>query len=241
MKLLFSLFLAVILFSSCGKTEKSNESRNESETQDKTGTTNTNQGNSSNSTEASGDDGLKNLSYEVGTLPQSVKYDGKVVAGAKWDDNNGQNILIITETAEKNQSNDERMKELFAYLYVVNGSDTKLLWRVNDFIKDCPLDITMNYLQKSLIVTDLNNNGIAENTFLYIMSCRGDVSPEDMKLIMHEGETKYAIRGSRKLEMSGESYGGETKVDPSFDNAPVDFLPFAKEQWAKFRTVKIDY
>jgi len=71
------------------------------------------------------------------------------------------------------------------------------------------------------------------------MSCKGDVSEDDMKLMMHEGETKYAIRGSMKLKMGGETYGGKMNVDASFDKAPKEFLDYAKEQWNKFQTEKI--
>jgi hypothetical protein len=86
----------------------------------------------------------------------------------------------------------------------------------------------------------MDNNGIAENTFLYKMSCKGDVSPDDMKLIMHEGASKYAVRGSMILEMDGQKYGGEMKPDASFDKAPQEFLPYAIDQWNKFKTEKLN-
>jgi hypothetical protein len=73
------------------------------------------------------------------------------------------------------------------------------------------------------------------------MACKGDVSPDDMKLIMHEGENKYAIRGTMLLKITGEKpYGGEMKIDASFDKAPEEFVEFAKSQWKKYYTVTID-
>jgi hypothetical protein len=71
------------------------------------------------------------------------------------------------------------------------------------------------------------------------MSCKGDVSPDDMKLIIHEGETKYAVRGSMLMELEGKKYGGEMKLDPAFDKAPAGFSDYAKEQWKKFETDKV--
>lgn len=178
--------------------------------------------------------GIENLTYDTGKLPYGVKYSGKIVAGARWNDKNGENILIITETPVKGTPGDSRMKELFGYHYKISGGETKLLWKINDFVKDCPVDLTLKYVDESLSITDLDNNGIAESIFLYRMSCKGDVSPDDMKLLMHENETKYAIRGNMKLTIKGEgTYGGEMKVDPAFNNAPKEFLDYAKERWNK--------
>jgi hypothetical protein len=152
----------------------------------------------------------------------------------------GENIVLITETSEKTQSGNNRMKELFGYHYIISGGEAKLLWRINDFVKDCPVDITLSYLPKSISITDLDKNGIAESSFLYKTSCKGDVSADDLKLIMHEGETKYAIRGVMKLIVGGETYEkGIMNVDPSFDKAPKEFLDYAKSRWNKFHTEKI--
>lgn len=243
MKQFLALLFVVVIFSACNKDNKLTDtgSKKDSSSQN----TQRNQNSPQNTTNATpqnaGDnkDALTGITYDTGKLPPGIKYDGKIVASAKWTDNNGENYIIVTETEEKNQNADNRMKEMFAYQYTVNGDELKQQWKINDFIKDCPVDITLQYMPKSLSVTDLNKNGIAETTFLYRMSCKGDVSEDDMKLMMHEGETKYAIRGSMKLKMAGETYGGKMNVDASFDKAPKEFLDYAKEQWNKFQTEKI--
>jgi len=91
------------------------------------------------------------------------------VSGAKWIDKNGENILIISETDVKNYLNDGNevtSKEIHAYCYVVTENKTQLLWDIVDFVKDCPLDMRVEFIPKSLSVTDINKNGIGENTFL---------------------------------------------------------------------------
>jgi len=239
MKSIAVIIISIALFASCGKKENQTDTGSKPDTTQAGNTTNENSEGSSGTSETKTTGGIKDLTYEIGTLPASVKYDGKMVAGAKWEDNNGLNILIINETPEKTQSGDERMKELFAYQYIIDGENSKQLWKVNDFIKECPLDISLSYMPKSLTITDLDNNGIAENTFMYRMACKGDVSPDDMKLIMHEAGSKYAIRGSMLLELAGEKYGGEMKIDASFDKAPKEFLDHAKAEWTKFKTEKV--
>lgn len=239
MKLILTLFISAVILASCGKKDDVkiiNPQKKDSTTQTKTESNTTSKDTSKTSDTKT--DGIKNLTYEIGKPPANVKFDGKIVSGAKWEDKNGLNILIITETEEKT-SGDNRSKELFAYQYIINGDDAKQLWKVNDFIKECPVDLMLSLIPGSITVTDINKDGVAENTFLYRMSCKGDVSPDDMKLIMHEGETKYAIRGSMIQVMEGKKYGGEMKVDPSFNKAPIGFFAFAQEQWKKFETEKI--
>jgi len=185
---------------------------------------------------------ISKIEYGISKLPATLTgYQGKIVAMAKWEDKTGANVVLITETEEKTNG-DERSKELFGYQYIITDKENKLVWKINDFEKDCPLDLKLQYIDKSITITDLDKNGIGESTFLYRMTCTGDVSPDDMKLIMHEGETKYAIRGEMKLTIKGEgTYGGKMNVDPSFDKAPEEFLEFAKRQWNKFREEKAGY
>lgn len=185
--------------------------------------------------------GIDDLSYDVSTIPKDLDYEGKIVAGARWKDLNGQNYLIITETdARKKKGKFEDFawdKELYAYQYVSGNDGNKLLWKVQDFVKDCEFDITLKFIKNSLTVTDLNDNGIAESTFLYQMSCKSDVSPDDMKLIMHENDKKYAIRGFMNLNVQGKRMqDGKMVVDKSFDDAPAGFLDYAKNEWKKFGT-----
>ena len=132
-------------------------------------------------------------------------------------------------------------KEFFGYQFLVKGDTAELLWKIQDIVKECDADLTLDYIANSLSVTDINKNGIGESTFLYTLGCRSDVSPLGYKLLMHEGKDKYAIRGTRLIVMKGaKPYGGEIKVDPSFDNAPVGFLDYAKKQWKKFEKEKFN-
>jgi hypothetical protein len=233
MKILLTLLVLAVIFASCGKKDDvkiTETQKKDTTTQSRTITDSTRKNSLT--------DGIKNIVYETGKLPASVKYDGKIVSGARWEDKNGQNVLIVCQTDEKT-SGDFRAKELFAYQYILNGEDSKQLWKINDFIKECPVDVILSLIPGSITVTDINRDGVAENTFLYRMSCKGDVSPDDMKLIMHEGENKYAIRGSMILVMDGKKYGGEMKPDQAFDKGPSGFFSYALEQWKKFETEKV--
>src|SRR5437867_10578150 len=43
---------------------------------------------------------ITGLTYDVNNVPDEIKYQGKVVAGARWEDKNGSNILLLTETKQ---------------------------------------------------------------------------------------------------------------------------------------------
>jgi len=202
-------------------------------------------GASSNDTLSSGT--ISGLSYDVKDFLKSLIFDGKFVAGVQWQDKNGKNAVILSETDEKvkkgkgEYEDDWRSKELFGYHFIIKDGPAEELWKVQDFVKDCQFDITMEHMKKSLKVTDLDSNGIAETTFIYKLTCRSDVSPADMKLIMHEGKEKYAIRGEMEISLpNGEEYGGKMNVDKSFNKAPDAFLKYAKKHWDQFKTERFD-
>ena len=242
MKLLIIILAVFILASGCNKEQKT-AIENKKDTTAATQNNNQTQTDPQNANNTGGNTGsasLTNIEYGISKLPPGLKdYDGKIVAMAKWEDKMGSNVIFITETEER--GGEERHKELYGYHYIITDNENKLVWKINDFIKDCPLDITLSYIDKSISITDLDKNGIAESSFIYRMACKGDVSPDDMKLIMHEGETKYAIRGTMILKITGEKpYGGEMKIDASFDKAPKEFVEYAKSQWKKYNMETID-
>lgn len=250
MKKFYLLALAVTIsftFYSCGKKDndtkpttetKKEESKKESETKNE------------KAPEANGQNSgkLEVLKFDKKDIPSDIKFKGKVMGGARWKDNNGENLLIVTETEIQNgkdkDGNEVTSKEIFGYNYIIKSDGSSVLWQVNDFVKDCEFDLFLNYHPSSLTITDLNNDGIAESTFLYRMSCKSDVSPDELKLIMHEGKDKYALRGENQIKFTTDgktvTQGGDYKVDASFDKAPKGFLDYAKKQWEKFKIQELN-
>lgn len=176
-------------------------------------------------------------------LPKTITYKGKVISSLKWTDKAGENILVLTNVeafkSNKQIANDIDMvnydAELYAYHYVKKGTSYELLWKITDFARECPFDILVQFLDNSVEVTDLDNNGIAETWLIYRVACRSDVSPATQKLIMHEGEMKYAIRGTTKIAMQGDpSYGGEMTLDGNFKGGKKEFRDYATKIWKKF-------
>lgn len=177
-------------------------------------------------------------------FPKSIKYEGYVKNAVRWKDKLGDNIVITTETGyhinEKfKHESDGSDAELFAYHYIISGNKVKRTWQVYDFISDCPVDLIASFVKNTFQVTDLNNNGIAEVWLMYKTVCHGDVSPSDMKIIMYEGNQKYAMRGENKVEIgildNGEKQylGGQYKFDENFKKGQKVFKEFAQKLWSE--------
>jgi hypothetical protein len=134
-----------------------------------------------------------------------------------------------------------------------------LLWKISDAEKNCEFDLTAEFLKFSTVIADLDQDDVAETIIQYKLACRSDVSPAQMKLIMHEGESKYALRGlmwvksaendrftvtekTVNLEsMPGSNAGdeweknyGKYRSEKDFANAPPSFVKFARKQWLKY-------
>lgn len=175
-------------------------------------------------------------------FPKPIKYEGFIKNAVRWKDKLGDNIVITTETGyhinnKFKHETDGSDAELFAYHYIISGNQAKRTWQVYDYISDCPVDLVVAFIKDTFQVTDLNNDGTAEIWMMYKMVCHGDVSPSEMKIIMYEGNTKYAMRGENKVQVgvsdNGEKQfeGGSFKFDENFKKGPKVFIEFAQKLW----------
>lgn len=171
------------------------------------------------------------------SIKDSVK--GTITDGASWQDKEGEQMVILTQTENVIAKNTQK-QSLYAYCFIKTQSGWQKKWQVEDNITDCEFDATCEHIPGSLAVTDADSNNVAEASFIYKLSCRSDVSPDGKKLIMYEGAKKYALRGNTIViyKQSGEKYGGDKKIDASFTAANPSLLKFANNQWDKFGTTK---
>lgn len=210
---------------------------------------------------------------DLNSLPAGIRFKGKAVAAVSWSDANGENILVQSSTgrirdgaASKKMQGEMDMVELYANVYVKNGENWELLWTLIDFVRECELDIEASFLKPSPMITDLDHDGLAEATVAYKLACRSDVSPADMKIIMHEGKEKFGLRGMmitdyeikfnqikreanslnlaeiKRSKDEMEAYKqavGRYQNETDFAKAPPEFLAFAKRKWYELMYEKI--
>jgi len=187
-------------------------------------------------------------------LPQGVKVTGKPVALASFVDSKGEHVVVVSvtdvKTTKPTNPDDEAMSErhLFGAQFTLLRNKAKSggpprvgrVWETKDWIKDCPLDLVVEYVPGSLEITDLDNDGTAESFFAYRMTCAGDVGPLTLKLLVHEGETKYAVRGTTRVTVGTDeagkpiSMGGDMALDDAFKTAPKALAAHATMRFEAF-------
>lgn len=155
--------------------------------------------------------------------------------GVSWTDRLGENLLLLTR--EERAPGDV---ELHGYLYRAAPGGWTLTWDILDFVRACEFDLTADFVPGSIRVTDLDHDGEGEAAFLYRTACRSDPSPATQKLLMHEGATKYALRGRARVALPGmPADGGEFTADPAFTAAPAAFLEAATRHWEAYRDERL--
>ncbi|QNH61946.1 M949_RS01915 family surface polysaccharide biosynthesis protein [Hymenobacter sediminicola] len=211
-------------------------------------------------------------------LPAQLRLPGQLLEAWRWTDSQGENLLVVFRTVTKSRqqlaaappdSSDvqdiedfERSAQLTARQYVLAGGTYKELWRLQDAVQDCPFDMWLGPLPGATSITDLDKDGQTETTLLYKLTCRSDVSPSGLKLIMREGAAKYALRGQMVVAYDSVPVSERTPANPccldtisqrqlnapdgyklfagcyksekEFRKAPVAFLLFARQQWRKW-------
>ena len=180
---------------------------------------------------------LKLTNFDLNKLPDAVIYEGTIKDSVGWMDAAGEHIIIATETGihESNKfkhENEGLDAEIFAYHYIVKKDSATLIWKIHDFIQDCPVDIEASFIKNTLQVTDLDKDGIAEIWLMYKTACHGDVSPCDMKILLYQGLKKQVVSGQNKVHISKDlTDGGDYTFDKSFTNGPQAFRDFAIKLW----------
>lgn len=168
-------------------------------------------------------------------MAAGLDYKGTIVHGEAWEDVNGKNFVIFTQTIEETfyeEGPGDKSVYLYAYHFADKGDGYQKMVRIRDWEENCGLVQHAGFRLHTLNITDIDNDGVAEITFVYRLGCNSDPTPVTMKLMMLENGVKYAIRGTTLVELGSEmTYGGEMTVDPAFNNAPNGFLDFAKKIW----------
>lgn len=174
-------------------------------------------------------------------IPANCNYKGKLKVGFTWKDKLGENVFIASESGEiGSESFNEEIGEyiyykeanVYAYHYVVSGSEVKLIRELHDFESKCEFDVNANFLPSTIQVTDLDSDNFGEVWMMYRTYCLSDVSPSDLKIIMFQNGQKYALRGESQIDWGdGTFYGGKFKYDDAFTSGPEVFRNFANTIW----------
>ncbi|MGN6177573.1 MAG: M949_RS01915 family surface polysaccharide biosynthesis protein [Mucilaginibacter sp.] len=173
-------------------------------------------------------------------IPKNMPYQGGLKDAIQYTDKEGTHVVIMTEDiTDDKDDGDMRKASIYAFSYLKNGNSATLQWKMYDFTDLCNVDLEATY-KDNAYVTDLDKNGVAEVWLTYIEACKGDASPSAMKIIMHEGAKKFAMRGTTRVNTGNNVYmGGSYTFDEAFKAAPQSFRNYALQLWKK--NVKEDH
>jgi hypothetical protein len=173
----------------------------------------------------------------VADIPVSCVTKGEVISAFKWTDKLGENVFIATETGEIPSSkvySEIALSDahVYAYHYVIQENQVKLIRELHDFVSECNFDINASFIPRTIHITDLNSDDTGEIWMMYKTYCLSDASPSDLKIMMFQNGQKYAIRGNSLMDLGNQDiYGGDYKMDEAFSSGPSVFRDFAKSMW----------
>ncbi len=123
----------------------------------------------------------------------------------KWTDKLGENIFKIRKYVNYEANEGENIFKLSFSLENSSG-----IVMIKDSILDCPVETDLNFLSKSFNLSDIDNNGFKEMSFMYNKYCRGDISGDDLFLFCIENNNKWFVKGGRtnKAFIGSDYYDG---------------------------------
>jgi len=171
---------------------------------------------------------------------------GTLAHARQVQDAGGRHVLVLTRTEgpsrEMPDPNRKERIDLQATYYDESPTGWKQAWTIKEVV-DCPgLDLAGKFLSKGVTVTDLDRNGVAEVTVPYMTFCGGGVDPGVLKVILRQGETKFALRGETELRLKGMApAGGQYKPDKDLLlPANAVFKQHLEKVWQQVKVVDME-
>lgn len=179
--------------------------------------------------------GFNVLQIGYNDIPRELPIKGVLVEALEFSDKNGLNLVVCTQTGKfpvstKNaagvyeKQNDRA--ELSFYHLVKTGNTYMVMAEFNDG-QDCDgFDLYAGFTKKSLSITDLDKDNVAEISFQMVKSCRSDVSPAERKLLLYEDGKCFVLTGETTLE-------GEQAKMPNYSSGTKEsvFLTYLTKKW----------
>jgi len=92
-------------------------------------------------------------------LAEGLEYNGKIIHGEAWKDNNNENLLIFTQKEIFKSKKDEPetlTRQIYAYHYTKKDGKFELVREVKDGSANCMHDNRAKLLKKSISITDID-------------------------------------------------------------------------------------
>lgn len=179
---------------------------------------------------------IRSIQPDLQSLPGTIIYEGTVVFARQWKDRIGEHLFIATETGvyetvDSASMESSRAGRIQAQHFLL-GDTIKRSWEEGDSIVACMVDTELGFLPSAFELTDLDKDGIYELWLMYKSVCHGDVSPADMQLVMHEGDQRFTMIGTTKVEIGDKQFlGGQYDFNNLFLEGNPVFKKHGMDLW----------
>ncbi|UNK62706.1 M949_RS01915 family surface polysaccharide biosynthesis protein [Buttiauxella ferragutiae] len=126
-------------------------------------------------------------------------------------------------------------------VYSDNLNKKTRLWSFKDGVYDCPVDVVLEVVEKSLEAVDLFKNGDSVVLFAYRIGCVGDPSPVDFNYFAYYKGVQYSLRGSETIIFDGQPMLRDDDKGPQPDsnlkNQPLIYK-YMLSKWSQISTTQ---
>lgn len=188
---------------------------------------------------------FKTLVFKKSVLEKLNDVKGDFLYGYRWQDTNGDNVLVFTVKEVFKKWKDAEGPDMGDYtrylkVYHFKSKDEKkyeLVRLIQDFNQNpCsspPFLLEGDFYKESIEITDLDGDNYGEVVFMYYFNCASEINPRTVKLMFIENGDKYAIRGDEYIKQFYPK-SGKKEFGKEFNNAPKEFSSHASKVWEKF-------
>ncbi|HYO22053.1 MAG TPA: hypothetical protein VER36_06580 [Flavisolibacter sp.] len=187
----------------------------------------------------------------ISTLPEQIKLIKDISVAIRWTDSIGDHVVLTTQKIKRPSDDvffrrgerglpEKSTSDLFeepqlpaTYSFTIKNDSAELNWKVVGTIKACAQGTEGDKLKGSFIVTDLNEDKIAEVWIIYKGICVDDETQANMRITLCQTNKRYTMSGTRSIKIEGETFKGFYQFDQAFKNAPTVFVAYAEKLWKR--------
>jgi len=170
---------------------------------------------------------LATLPFYGQNLPAFTSMDSDTLT---WKDPQGIHLLLLEQSdVSTDKETGFSSQTIQATHWLKKDKSLQKTWSFEDGIKDCPVDIEAKFLAAPQF-SDLDDDGFFEIWFIIQKSCKGDISPSLIEVVMvNHRNVKYFLEAEQKLVFQNGSTDGGTYNLDDFESLPEPFQDYALE------------
>lgn len=146
-----------------------------------------------------------------------------------WTDRQGYHIVMM-ETFDERSGEEPDTQSSWVYITheLQTESRRNQTWTYQSGEYDCPVDVYAGF-RAAPTFSDLNEDGVYEIWFIIEKSCKGDISPSQLEILMvDENGKQYLAQGETLLHFPDGNIDGGAYDVGDFDRLPQIYRDFAE-------------